>query len=32
MYLWNFGARIEHNYRITEIGYERLTHHSTRFL
>jgi Xaa-Pro aminopeptidase len=28
----DFGARIEHNYRITEDGFERLTDHDTRFL
>lgn len=32
MYLDKFGARIEHNYRITETGYERLTQHNTKFL
>jgi Xaa-Pro aminopeptidase len=32
MYLEKFGARIEHNYRITESGYEHLTHHDTKFL
>lgn len=27
-----FGARVEHNYRITEDGFERLTDHKTTFL
>ncbi|MEL6152177.1 MAG: Xaa-Pro peptidase family protein [Chloroflexota bacterium] len=27
----DFGARIEHNYLITETGFERLTHHNTSF-
>lgn len=27
-----FGARIEHNYLITETGFERLTHHATAFV
>lgn len=28
----DFGARIEHNYLITDTGYERLSQHDTRFL
>lgn len=28
----DFGARIEHNYRITETGFERLTDHQTTFV
>ena len=27
----DFGARVEHNYLITEDGFERLTHHQTSF-
>ncbi|MCC7448324.1 MAG: aminopeptidase P family protein [Anaerolineae bacterium] len=32
VYKATFGARIEHNYLITETGFERLTHHKTTFV